>query len=104
MNTQIQITILEKQNVLLAPVIALQNPESETSKEGEWRVHLKEGERFVTRTVTVGLSDFKQAEVVLGLKEKDVLGVVMTSRLKKANERLEKRIKRSRSFGGGKKK
>lgn len=104
MNTQIQITTLEKQNVLLAPVIALQNPESETSKEGEWRVNLKEGGRFVTRTVRVGLSDFKQAEVVFGLKEKDVLGVVMTSRLKKANERLEKRIKRSRSFGGGKKK
>lgn len=104
MNTSIQITILEKQGVLLAPVIALQTIESEPSKKNERSVRLKEGLEFVTRVVTVGLSDFKQAEILSGLKEADVLGVPMTSRLKKANERLEKRIKSSRSFGGGKKK
>jgi len=104
MNTQIQITTLEKNNILLVPLIALQSSEPETSKKDERNVLLKEGEQFVTRTVTVGLSDFKQVEVISGLKEKDILGVAMTSRLKKANERLEKRIKNSRSFGGGKKK
>ncbi len=104
MNTQIQITTLEKNNILLVPLIALQSLEPETSKKDERSVLLKEGEQFVTRTVTVGLSDFKQVEVISGLKEKDILGVAMTSRLKKANERLEKRIKNSRSFGGGKKK
>ncbi len=104
MNTQIQITTLEKKNILLAPLIAFESPKSEPSKNDERIVQLKEGGQFVTRTVTVGLSDFKEVEILSGLKEKDILGVAMTSRLKKANERLEKRIKNSRSFGGGKKK
>jgi len=104
MNTHIQITTLEKKNVLLAPVIALQALETDASDRNTRTVLFKEGEQFIPRTVTVGLSDFKQAEVLSGLKEADTLGVVMTSRLKKDNERLEKRIKRSRSFGGAKKK
>jgi len=104
MNTHIQITTLEKKNILLAPVIALRASGSESRDKNQQTVLLKTGDAFVSRSVTVGLSDFRQAEILSGLKEADVLGVAMTSRLKKDNERLEMRIKKSRSFGGGGKK
>lgn len=104
MNTQIKITTLNKDDVLLAPLVALQSSPTEQRDENTRTVLLKEGTQFVSRKVTVGLSDFKQAEILSGLKKGDVLGVEMKSRLKKANERLEKRIKRSRSFGAGSRK
>ena len=107
MNTQIAFTILSKKNILLAPVIALKSIDDSKSdgKERNVRsVQLKEGENYLAHTITIGLSDFSDAEVLSGLKEGDILGVPMTSRLKTDNERLEKRIKKSRSFGGGSKK
>lgn len=111
MNTRIQITTLEKKNVLLAPVIAFKPSGIESSGVPSLRedkntqmVLLKEGGQFVPHSVTLGLSDFKQAEIVSGLKEGDVLGVEMTSRLKEENDQMEKRIRDSRSFGSGAKK
>lgn len=102
MNTRIQITTLEKKNVLLAPVIAFKPSETESSDKNMRTVLLKEGGgQFVPHSVTLGLSDFKQAEIVSGLKEGDVLGIEMTSRLKEENDQMEKRIRDSRSFGSG---
>jgi len=110
MNVQVAFTTLSKKNILLAPVIALK-PAADLEGQGDpsamkntRRAQLKTGEGYRPQTVVIGVSDFSDAEVLSGLKEGDLLGVPMASRLKADNERLEKRIKRSRSFGGGKKK
>jgi hypothetical protein len=60
---------------------------------------LKRGHEFVPQEVEVGLFDFEQTVVTAGLKEGDILGVPMISRLKEENDRMEERIKSSRSFG-----
>ncbi len=104
MNTTIKITSLNKENLLLAPVITMQPSTQDKATRDQRSVLLKTGETFSTHDVIIGLSNFKQVEILSGLKEGDILGVEMTSRLKKANDRLEKRIKKSRSFGGAKKK
>ena len=103
MNTNIEITIVKKENVLLVPTIALNMPTDQKSDKDEREVLLKQGDEFVLHKIKVGLLNFKVAELVSGLSDGDVLGVPMTSRLKVANERLKKRIKSSRSFGGKKK-
>ncbi len=104
MNTNIEITIVTKEDVLLVPTIALKIADDHKAGPNEREVLLKQGDEFVPHLVEIGLSNFKVAELVSGLKEADLLGVPMTSRLKAANERLKKRIKSSRSFGGKKSK
>ncbi len=104
MNTHIKITTTHKTDILLAPIVALQSEPTEQSKASQRTVLLKEGAAFTPKQITIGLSDFKQAEVLSGLKAGDLLGVEMISRLKKDNDRLEKRIKKSRSFGAASKK
>lgn len=99
MNTAIEITILKKENVLLIPTIALRQPTQSSSKPKFQMVLLKEGDHFRKQKVKVGISNFKQVEIVSGLKEGDILGVPMNSRLKSENQWLENRIKSSRSFG-----
>ncbi len=102
MNTTIQITIVNKENVLLAPAVALQ-VNSEPGDSSKTRtVLLKQGSQFVPHQVEIGMSNFKQTEILSGLKQGDILGVSMTSRLKEENERLEARIRDSRSFGRAK--
>ncbi len=113
MNASVEITIVEEEDMLLAPVLAL-NPTAGNNQERGHDVTkgragrkaqktrtalVKENGEFVPREVTVGRSDFKNAVVISGLQEGDTLGVPMRSRLKAANDRLEKRIKSSRSFG-----
>lgn len=117
MNASMEITIVEKNNALLAPVMAL-GAASKTRggpgrsermgagmtspRYGKVSMHtalVKIDGEFVEREVKVGMSDFKQAVVISGLEEGDTLGVPMTSRLKADNDRLEQRIKSSRSFG-----
>jgi hypothetical protein len=51
--------------------------------------------------IRIGMFNFREAIVIEGLQESDVVGVPMVSRLKADNERLEQRIKSSRSFGAG---
>lgn len=99
MNANVEITIVKKENVLLAPAIALHTPKGPKAKPNVRVVLLKKGNEFVPKRVEIGLSNFKQAEVVSGLQEGDILGVPMTSRLKAANERLEERIRSTRGFG-----
>jgi HlyD family secretion protein len=98
MNTTIRIVIVKKDNVLLVPSMALQAEPEAGASPNERTVLLKQGSDFLPRTVEIGLSNFKQAEIVSGLSQGAVLGVPMTSRLKEETERLEKRIRRSRSF------
>jgi len=102
MNTTIQITIVDKEHVLLAPAVALQVSSEPGDRSKTRTVLLKQGSQFVPHQVEIGMSNFKQAEILSGLKQGDILGVPMTSRLKEENERLEARIRSSRSFGRAK--
>ncbi len=100
MNASVEIAIVEKENVLLAPALTLKMPERRSGNKRNIRfAMLKEGTDFKPRKVEVGMSNFKQTVILSGLKEGDVLGVPMMSRLKQENERLQQRIKKSRSFG-----
>lgn len=103
MNTNIEITIVSKEDVLLTSTIALNNPEDEEAEPDERIVQLKEGDLFVPHTVKTGFSNFRVTELVSGLKEGDIIGVPMNSRLKAENDRLIELIKDSRSFGAKKK-
>ena len=101
MNMNIEITIIKKENILLAPAIALRIPKRPGMKQNVRMVMLKDGEDFKPQKVEIGLSNFKQAEILSGLEEGSVLGVPMNSRLKEDNDRREDRIKSTRSFGTG---
>ena len=101
MNTSLEITIINKKDVLLAPAVAVQKATNGKRSKGNPRVLLKQNGEFIPREIKIGLMDFKNAEILEGLKEGDTLGIPMNSRLKEANERLENRIRKSRSFGSG---
>ncbi len=101
MNTSLEITIINKKDVLLAPAVAVQKTMNGKKSKDNPRVLLKENGKFIPREIRIGLMDFKNAEILEGLKEGDTLGIPMNSRLKEANERLENRIRKSRSFGSG---
>jgi HlyD family secretion protein len=95
MNTTIEITIVRKNSTLLVPAMALQAME----KKNSYQVLLKKEGKFKPHPVEVGLLDFKNAEVMSGLQEGDVIGIPMVSRLKDENDQREERIRSSRSFG-----
>lgn len=99
MNTDIEIFIINKENVLIIPTIALQSVTGTEAQLNERVVLLKQESEFVPHKVKIGLSHFKQTEILSGLTEGDILGVPMTSRLKEENERMEERIRSSSSFG-----
>ncbi len=104
MNINIEISIVNKTDVLIAPQIALQDKQNGNQKSKDQIVLLKKGAEFVPQNVEIGLSDFKQVEILAGLTDGDILGIPMTSRIKEANDRRENRIRSSRSFGAGNKK
>jgi len=99
MNTTIEITIVNKKDILLIPAMALQMPPGPEAASDEGTVLLKQDGGFKPHRVKIGLSNFKQVEILSGLSEGDILGVPMTSRLKAENEQMEERIRSSRSFG-----
>lgn len=131
MNSTIEITIVNEENVLLVPAMAFQSGERSEGRSGSWgggrpegrggnggegrpearaedrgaanarTVLLKENGRFVPHQIQIGKSNFAQAIVLDGLAEGDVLGVPMVSRLKAENDQMEQRIRNSRSFGSG---
>ncbi len=111
MNTSVEIEIVKKENVLLAPAITMQIPDAEDLGDYQKRdtnvrtVLLKQGDKFIPQMVEIGLYNFKQVIILAGVEEGSILGVPMASRLKDESERLEERIKRirsSRSFGSKK--
>ena len=99
MNANIEITIVDKNDILLIPAVALMAPSNPTETSDKRTVLLKKDGDFVPQEVTIGLYSFRQAEILSGLEEGDILGVPMTSRLKEENEQMEERIRSSRSFG-----
>ncbi len=108
MNTRVEIEIAKKENVLLAPVITMQIPDAKDLGDYQNRdanvrsVLLKQEGKFILQIVETGLSNFKQVIILAGVEEGSILGVPMTSRLKNENDRLEARIRSSRSFGSKK--
>lgn len=99
MNAKVEITIVRKDDVLLVPTLALKESERPDTGKNIRQVLLKNGGRFIPKEIEIGLSDFETAVITSGLQEGDTLGVLMTSRLKADNDRMEQRIKSGRSFG-----
>ena len=112
MNANAEITIVRQEDVLLAPAMALKMPGGERARgrggQGQNRhgrnrkvrmALLKKGNEFVTQRVEIGLSNFKDAVIVSGLNEGDIVGVPMVSRLMDANNRFAERIRSTRGFG-----
>lgn len=108
MNTNVEIAIVKKEGVLLAPAITMQIPDDEDLEDYQNReanvrtVLLKQEGKFIPQIVEIGLSNFKQVIILAGVEEGSILGVPMVSRLKDENDRLEERIRSSRSFGSKK--
>jgi HlyD family secretion protein len=99
MNATVEITISEEDDVLLVPTMVLKESCKPGSKRNTRMVLLKEGDKYNPHPVEIGLSEFDYAVVLSGLQEGDTVAVPMTSRLKEENDRLEERIKSTRSFG-----
>jgi HlyD family secretion protein len=142
MNASIEISVVKKENVVLAPAPALQGNGNmaaggqtfgagasraqagapfggqapgqqafarqasgqwasvlKPSSTGKTTVLLKKGNGFVPQSIQTGLSNYKQVEILDGLKEGDVIGVPMWSRVKAESDQFEQRIKSERSFG-----
>lgn len=101
MNISLEIEIQRQQDILLVPVIALQDKKF-ANASNKRQVLLKQGSDYVPHEVQVGLSNHRDIQILSGLNPDDVLGIPMLSRLKNESDRLEKRIRASRSFGGKK--
>jgi HlyD family secretion protein len=101
MNTSIEITIVEEADVLLIPKVALLSSAEENSNKNNAAVLVKNGGHFQKQDIKIGMENFKDAIVLSGLQEGDILGVPMNSRLKEENEQREDRFRSSRSFGTG---
>jgi HlyD family secretion protein len=99
MNASIEISVVKKQNLLLVSAAAVKVETNGRKPSDAATVFVKQGREFVPREVKTGLSNFKQIEIVSGLKEGDVIGVPMTSRVQRESDQFEQRIKGERSFG-----
>jgi multidrug efflux pump subunit AcrA (membrane-fusion protein) len=102
MNATVEITVVKQDDVLLVPAMVLSEPHRPGTARNVRQVLLKKGDKFIPHEVEIGLSNLQQTVVTAGLQEGDILGMPMVSRLKADNERLEQRIKSTRSFGAGK--
>ena len=91
--------------LLTIPMAALQS--ASAGREGlptgsaSSSVLVKDGDEYVPREIRTGRTDHRVIEVLDGLREGDVLGIPMVSRLKKENDRMDERVRSTRSFGGG---
>ncbi|MBU0518395.1 efflux RND transporter periplasmic adaptor subunit [bacterium] len=103
MNATVEIGVTQLDDVLLVPSSALQTPSEPGTPADMKQVFLKEGNEFYPHIIKIGLNNFSQAIVLEGLQQGDTIGVPMTSRLKEDNDRMEERIKSTRSFGTTKK-
>jgi len=99
MNASIEISVVKKQNLLLVSAAAVKIETNGRKSSDAATVFVKQGREFVPREVKTGLSNFKQVEIVSGLKEDDVIGVPITSRVQRESDQFEQRIKQERSFG-----
>jgi HlyD family secretion protein len=98
MNATVEIVIVDRPDVLTIPVSALQG-----SRDGgdAAAVLVKTGDAWVPREIRTGVTNYRVIEVLSGLEAGAVLGIPMLSRLKEDNDRLDERMRGTRSFGGG---
>lgn len=101
MNVNADIVVAKDDNALLVPVTALSEPDHPMGNRNVRTALVKRGDGFVPEEIEIGLSNARQAVVVSGLTDGDVVGLPMTSRLKEDNDRREQEIKNARSFGAG---
>ncbi len=107
MNATVEVVIVDRADVLTIPVSALQEaragpngaPGAAPSEGAAPIVLVKENGSYVRREVRTGMSNYRIVEVLEGLEEGEVLGIPMVSRLKADHDRLDERVRRSRSFG-----
>ncbi len=107
MNATVEVVIVDRADVLTMPVSALQEaragpngaPGAAPTEGAAPIVLVKENGRYVPREVRTGMSNYRIVEVLEGLEEGEVLGIPMVSRLKADHDRLDERVRRSRSFG-----
>ncbi len=106
MNAVVEIVLFEREDAMTIPVTALQ-PSDDDAPRGDpdtgdrANVLVREGGDYRPRRIRTGRSDQRVIEVLEGLEEGEVLGIPMVSRLKEDHDRLDARIRRSRSFGTG---
>ncbi len=105
MNATVEVVIVEQPDLLTIPMAALQS--ASAGREGSPTVSasslvlVKDGGEYVPREIRTGRTDHRVIEVLDGLREGDVLGIPMVARLKEENDRLDARVRRTRSFGAG---
>jgi HlyD family secretion protein len=105
MNAMVEIVIVDQPDLLTIPIAALQKPGAaadvpESGARGPV-VLVKNGGSFEPREIRIGRTDQRVVEILEGLSEGEVLGIPMVSRLKEEHDRLDTRVRNSRSFGGG---
>ncbi|MBW2315910.1 MAG: efflux RND transporter periplasmic adaptor subunit [Deltaproteobacteria bacterium] len=100
MNATVEIVVVDVPDVLTIPLSALRDGGA-PGAPGTARVLLKRAEGYEEHPVRTGRTDHRVIEVLEGLSPGDVLGVPMVSRLKADHDRLDARVRSSRSFGGG---
>jgi len=101
MNANVEIVIVDEPAALLIPLAALQREAQGTGGAEVPVVLVEDAGDFVRREIRTGRTDYRVVEVLSGLSAGDVLGIPMVSRLKDEHDRMDARIRRSRSFGGG---
>lgn len=98
MNSMVEIVVVHEPDVLTIPVSALIG-DGGAGASGSRLVLYQQGDTYEERSIVTGRTDHRVVEVLDGLMAGDVVGIPMVSRLKAANDRLDSRVRSSRSFG-----
>lgn len=99
MNVNAEVTVARAENAMLIPVLALLEADDAQARSTTRQVLVKQGESYIPRAIELGLMNAQEAVVLSGLSDRDTVGVLMTSRLKEENDRMQQEIKSSRGFG-----
>ena len=100
MNATVEIVVVDAADVLTIPLSALLKEEGPRTS-GSALVLRQRGEAYEERRIRTGRTDHRVVEILDGLSTGDVLGIPMVSRLKADHDRLDSRVRGSRSFGAG---
>lgn len=100
MNATVEIVVVDAADVLTIPMSALLKEEGPRTS-GSALVLRQRGEAYEERRIRTGRTDHRVVEILDGLSTGDVLGIPMVSRLKADHDRLDSRVRGSRSFGAG---
>lgn len=98
MNATVEIVVVDVPDALTIPLAALRYDSFESPDAA--LVLLKRGEVYEEHPIRTGRTDHRVIEILEGLASGDVLGIPMVSRLKAEHDRLDSRVRSSRSFGG----